>query len=342
MNDLPQPRHISSPNAVEQRATQGDAGYLDGELILQLCRHKTHPSTSALLQSGNLGTFFRASSPMLSFLRPRQPEKLLIDNSEHRALWQTVAHWPLLRGLSEEETRLLCEQVDRFLSSKAIFGAHDLVLTDEARLIVAVQSCLPLIHLGNEALNDWHEVIIYPSQFLSRNRVFESIGEYLGLMHESEDILAGQARPDGPVLLSLLDCQESPWLDGWNVPIHEIAHKLDMRSGEANGCPPLHKEMNHAAWKAAFSHAFDDLARRADEDQLCPIDPYAAENPGECFAVLSEYFFELPHLLNDYYPAVYQQLCAFYRQDPARRLPRVKYRPVWLEDLPSEYRAARA
>ena len=278
---------------------------------------------------------------MLSFLCPRQQEKTLTDNLVSDSLWQTVASWPLLRGLNTEETRLLREQASGFLCSKAISGAHGLVLDDEAHLVVAVQCCLPLIHLGHDALDDWREVIIYPGEFLSRNRVFESVGEYLGLVHESEEILAGQARPDGPILLSLLDCQESPWLEGWNVPIHEIAHKLDMRNGEANGCPPLHKGMDYATWKAAFSHAFDDLARRADKDELCPIDPYAAENPAECFAVLSEYFFELPHLLNDHYPAVYQQLLAFYCQDPASRLPRVKYRPVWMEDLPAEYRATR-
>jgi Mlc titration factor MtfA (ptsG expression regulator) len=51
-----------------------------------------------------------------------------------------------------------------------------------------------------------------------------------------------------------------------------------------------------------------------------PIDPYGAESPGEFFAVCSEAFFELPHLLQDQYPQVYAQLAAFYRQDPAARL----------------------
>lgn len=274
---------------------------------------------------------------MFSFLNGRRQDDAASFVSD--SAWQKVIPWPLLRGLGEEELRLLRECTGKFLGSKSISGAHGLELDGQARLVIAVQCSLPLLHLGPQALDDWREVIVYPGQFLSRNRVYESVGEYLGLIHESDEILAGQARPDGPVLFSLLDCQESPWLDGWNVPIHEMAHKLDLRSGEANGCPPLHKGMDYAAWKAAFSHAFDDLSRRADEDFFCPIDPYAAENPAECFAVLSEYFFELPHLLSDHYPAVYEQLRAFYRQDPASRLPRVKYRPVRLEDLPPEYQA---
>ncbi|MGE5027973.1 MAG: zinc-dependent peptidase, partial [Betaproteobacteria bacterium] len=34
----------------------------------------------------------------------------------------------------------------------------------------------------------------------------------------------------------------------------------------------------------------------------------------------SEAFFEIPQVLTDHYPAVYQQLAAFYRQDPAQRM----------------------
>ncbi len=276
---------------------------------------------------------------MFSFLSSR-PKNTSANSPISDSLWQTVTGWPLLRGLDTEESRLLREQASDFLSNKSISGAHGLELNDEDRLIIATQCCLPLIHLGHDALDDWHEVIVYPGQFLSRNRVYESVGDYLGLIHESDAALAGQARPDGPILLSMLDCRESPWLEGWNVPIHEIAHKLDMRNGDTNGCPPLHKGMDYAVWEEAFSHAFDDLARLADnEDAVCPIDPYAAENPAECFAVLSEYFFELPHLLNEHYPAVYRQLSLFYRQDPLTRLPSVKYRPVWKDDLPTEYRA---
>lgn len=50
-----------------------------------------------------------------------------------------------------------------------------------------------------------------------------------------------------------------------------------------------------------------------------PFDPYAAENPGEFFAVMSEHFFETPEELNSAYPGLYGLLCRFYRQDPASR-----------------------
>ncbi|MNP78841.1 Protein MtfA [compost metagenome] len=55
-------------------------------------------------------------------------------------------------------------------------------------------------------------------------------------------------------------------------------------------------------------------------DAETAIDPYAAENPAEFFAVTSEYFFSAPDLLQQAYPQVYQQLSLFYRQDPLARL----------------------
>jgi hypothetical protein len=122
---------------------------------------------------------------------------------------------------------------------------------------------------------------------------------------------------------------------GYNVVIHEFAHKLDMRSGEPNGFPPLHEGMDSRAWKRDFSAAYADFCAKVDSaealsserriqaalDKL-PIDPYAAESAAEFFAVASEAFFETPERLAPAYPAVYARLRDFYRQDPGARLAR--------------------
>ncbi|MDR0440665.1 MAG: zinc-dependent peptidase, partial [Candidatus Accumulibacter sp.] len=59
-------------------------------------------------------------------------------------------------------------------------------------------------------------------------------------------------------------------------------------------------------------------AAGASADALT-IDPYASENPGEFFAVLSETFFEVPDVLYRDYPALYALFVRFYRQDPLKR-----------------------
>jgi Mlc titration factor MtfA (ptsG expression regulator) len=104
-----------------------------------------------------------------------------------------------------------------------------------------------------------------------------------------------------------------------NLVIHEFAHKIDMRDGDANGCPPLPPGMSAREWKLAFDAAYADFAARVDEEGDTAIDPYAAEHPAEFFAVVSEVFFVEPALLQAEYPKVYAQLARFYRQDPAAR-----------------------
>jgi Mlc titration factor MtfA (ptsG expression regulator) len=125
------------------------------------------------------------------------------------------------------------------------------------------------------------------------------------------------------VILSWADVENAGDADGVNVVIHEFAHKLDMLNGDANGFPPLHSGMSREAWGRAFTEAFKDLCRRVEAGEDTDIDPYAAEAPGEFFAVVSEAFFEMPDIVRETYPAVYAQLAEFYRQDPAsRELPR--------------------
>ena len=55
---------------------------------------------------------------------------------------------------------------------------------------------------------------------------------------------------------------------------------------------------------------------RSEPDDSAPfIDPYAADAPEEFFAVCSEIFFAAPEGLREIYPAYYQLLARFYRQD---------------------------
>ena len=52
--------------------------------------------------------------------------------------------------------------------------------------------------------------------------------------------------------------------DGYNVVIHEFAHKLDMSNGAIDGMPALHEAQAEARWIAAFGPAFEDFRRRVD------------------------------------------------------------------------------
>jgi Mlc titration factor MtfA (ptsG expression regulator) len=140
-------------------------------------------------------------------------------------------------------------------------------------------------------------------------------------VHRRNEPLAGEAVPGGPVILSWPDVEASAdWsAAGMNLVIHEFAHKIDMKSGEANGCPPLPGEMPRRTWQKTMNAAYEHFVARVQKGEETAIDPYAADSPAEFFAVLSEVFFVEPTLLQTEYSKVYQLFTWFYRQDPASR-----------------------
>ena len=270
---------------------------------------------------------------MLSWLRrKREPAPVEID----ARLWrEATAPWLFMRGLSEGENERLRALCGRFLANKHFSGTHGLEVSRHMRVEIAAQACILVLELGAEWYEGWSEVIVYPSQFAPQREIVDEAG----VVHVTNDPMAGEAWLGGPVILSYEDValtgDEAMRVAGYNVVIHEFAHKLDMRNGDPNGFPPLHEGMSARAWKAAFSEAYEEFSAAVDAadalpehraqqalDEL-PIDPYAAESAGEFFAVASEAFFETPELLHPAYPAVYEQLRLFYRQDPGARLERV-------------------
>lgn len=221
-----------------------------------------------------------------------------------------------LRVLPAVDRQRLRELVAAFLSEKSLHGAGGLELTETMRLMIAAQACLPVLNLGLDWYDDWVEIIVYPDEFIVEH---EYTDEH-GIVHRVREPRSGEAWEQGPVILSWVDAEAADGGDGYNVVIHEFAHKLDMRNGTANGFPPLHAGMDRKAWTEAFSSAFADLERRIEQWEDGLIDEYAAEDPGEFFAVLSEVFFERPDALHHDYPEAYRQLAQFYRQDPLARL----------------------
>jgi len=231
------------------------------------------------------------------------------------AFQAAVERLPILRGLTSGELAHLREAASLFIHDKTFSAAGGAEVDDAMQLIIAVQACLLTLNLDENSYRGWSEIILYPDEFL-RPRVEM---DEAGVVHHTRDILAGESWHGGPLVLSLADVEASGLADGSNVVLHEFAHKLDMLNGDANGFPPLHRGMDSASWARDFSAAYADLSARVDGGEDTTIDPYATANPAEFFAVLSEVFFETPHVLDAEYPAIYRQLQQFYRQHPLRR-----------------------
>ena len=235
------------------------------------------------------------------------------------SLWtHTLAALPFCARLNDDEVARLRNLCERFLHDKEFATAGGLILSDAMSVSIAIQGCLPILNLGLDCYRDWVGIVVYPDEFVIPRQVEDEDG----VVHEYDDVASGEAWDGGPLLISWHDVQMAG--EGYNVIIHEFAHKLDMLNGDADGIPPLPRGTTRSEWETVLTAAFEDFCARVNDaeergDDDTVFDPYAAEAPGEFFAVMSEVFFETPDLLRSEYADFYTLLCRFYRQDPAAR-----------------------
>ena len=133
-------------------------------------------------------------------------------------------------------------------------------------------------------------------------------------------VLAGEAMDQGPVMLSWEDVREAGhrFAEGYNVVIHEFAHKIDMRDGIPDGCPPLPSRKAREAWRACIEAehaAFRERVLVAERFSGEPtwLDPYGAEGVDEFFAVACEAYFVNPERFTLEFPPLQALFDGFFR-----------------------------
>ncbi|HUH58887.1 MAG TPA: M90 family metallopeptidase [Candidimonas sp.] len=264
----------------------------------------------------------------------RQVERqlaLISDTDWQRAL---ASHF-FLAGLSPREHASLRDRTAWLLASKTFSAARGMVVTDEIMLSIAIQAALPILELDPVLYEGWTEIVLYPGGFvIPRNDVDDS-----GVVHEYMQEASGEAWEGGPVILSWEDARpDMP--DKTNVVIHEFAHKLDLHAGGADGMPSLaaHPRLSPRHWQDVLHESFewfnaelmaveDAIPRHVDPESEAaapwfdrlPLDPYAATDTAEFFAVSTESFFVHPQPLAHGLPDWYALLAQYYRQDPLAR-----------------------
>ncbi len=218
-------------------------------------------------------------------------------------------------ALSASDRITLRALADRFLATKSFSASAEHNIEPEHALAIAALACLPVLHLGFDWLSGWREIIVYPGEFRVRR---EHHDEHTGVVTEIEDDLVGEAWQRGPLILSWSDVAHDlahPF-EGFNVVVHEIAHKLDMLDGNPNGTPRLPRGIVRREWIATMQPAFDRIEEAVEDDRETLIDPYAAESVDEYFAVVSELHFSDPTCLFHAEPTVAKLLSRFYGPNP--------------------------
>ncbi len=255
---------------------------------------------------------------MLHALRRWRDRRTLTRRPIPDALWlATLARFPFLAHLDTQDGTLLREMSTLFLDRKEFNGARGLLITDDMAVAIAAQACLPVLRLGLDWYDSFVGIVVHADEVVARREVMDEDG----VVHHYDEPLSGEAMEGGPVTLSWQDVADAgnsaEW--GYNVVIHEFAHVLDMRDGEANGMPPLPSRQAQVSWQSVFEPSYQSFCAQVDAGADTLLDPYGAEAPSEFFAVACEAFFVAPLDLQAEHLQVYLQLQQFFRQDPAGR-----------------------
>lgn len=243
---------------------------------------------------------------LLARWRMRREDAAVARRPIRDDLWKrTLVRYPFLRRRDAAEQQLLRRMTSLFLDRKEFTARGGLRLTDDVVVAVAAQACLPVLRLGLQAYDGFVGIVLHPDQVVAQRSVVDDDG----VVHEYDELLAGEAMDGGPIMLSWRDVRTAGRSagEGYNVVIHEFAHVLDL-------------SRRFSAQHAQVQQDYTAFCERVDAGEDTLLDPYGAEAPEEFFAVASEVFFVNPQALKTEHPALHGVLVSFYRQDPALEL----------------------
>lgn len=223
---------------------------------------------------------------------------------------------PLFSRLDDADKAELLGHVQVFVAEKLWEGCAGLELTDEIRVTIATQACMLLLHRDTDYYPKVKVILVYPSSYVSTGE--RSVGG--GLWTEAEEHMLGHTQQQlGAIVLAWDSALHGSRVfdDGHNLVLHEFAHQLDFEGTGTDGTPSLDTRQQYLSWARVLGAEYEELRRLDDAGEPSFLDGYGATNPAEFFAVVTEFFFERAVELKAKHPALYEELKAFYRQNPA-------------------------
>ena len=203
--------------------------------------------------------------------------------------------------------------VAAFVAEKTFVGCNGLTITDDMRVTIAAHACVLVLGRPHDLYPSLQSILVYPTPFW----VDEEDEDESGLVTRRRRVLAGQAWDASRVILSWEDvvAAGSAHAPGYNVVLHEFAHHLEYEGLGLAGSPGGRRRPLDD-WAADLSREFDWVEQQVDQGADTFLDPYAAEDEAEFFAVVSEEFFERPAALHAAHPRLCALFQEFYGLDP--------------------------
>ena len=221
------------------------------------------------------------------------------------ASWEQIlqSHVAFFRAQSEPEKERFRQLVKVFLDEVRITGIRTEV-DDTVRLLVAASAVIPIFGFHDWEYHRLGEVLVYPDafgeDFQTMKGADRNILGLVGLKH-----LSGVMILSKPALLEGFDNASSKD----NVGVHEFAHLVENEEAE-HGLPP---EVPWPVVEHWVRYVAQELSHPPKNRSY--INKYAYTNDHEYFAVLAEYFFKSPEVLQNKDPQLYAMLREMFHQD---------------------------
>lgn len=247
-------------------------------------------------------------APLLATRRRRALAARALTPAERAALDDFV---PQARRLPPALRERLERLTAVFVGEREFVGCGGLAVTATMKAAIGAQACLLVLGRDAHVYDQLRSVLVYPSQFVVPGEWHDEHG----VVTEEARVLAGESWDVSRVILSWedVDSRGAPG-EPYNVVVHEFAHYLDY---ESDGAPWITGEGERRRWFGLLDAELERLRAQAESNARTFLDPYAAEDRGEFFAVASETFFEEPAAFARELPVLYRAFTGVYQLDPA-------------------------
>ncbi|MEO7924176.1 MAG: M90 family metallopeptidase [Chitinophagaceae bacterium] len=236
--------------------------------------------------------------------RKRPGPVLVIPGAYKIILQKDVAFYQALDESKKQEfeTRLM-----HFLATTRITGVKTEV-EEKDKVYIGASAIIPIFGFPGWEYTNLNEVLLYPDSF---NHDFEQTGNDRSILG-----MVGDGPYNRVMILSRNELQQAfiNKSSKSNTALHEFVHLVDKTDGSVDGVPEFFTDRKYILpWLQLMREEIKKiLADRSD------INPYGATNEAEFFAVVSEYFFERPDLLQSKHPELYELLAQLFHQRPAK------------------------
>lgn len=216
--------------------------------------------------------------------------------------------------LPDDLRKQLHGHVNVFLDEKRFLGVGGQEILPEVAVTIAGSACLLLLNREPSYFPGFSSILVYPDTYEADEVDYDGIVET-----RKRSRRAGESWHRGPIVLSWSSVLQGAVNagDGYNVVLHEFAHKLDEENNGTNGQPILHAAGHYQEWAEVLGREYRSLADRVSRRKNEVIDDYGLTSPAEFFAVATESFFEKAMAMQKRLPDLYEQLQKFYSVDPA-------------------------